>query len=85
MKMRKPDLFASYDRLDVSDRKMTRSKAFVEGFLSGLGGGPMFFEFNPPRYSVRDAQQGDLIRIGRDMYRAMEIYPLAAQKGLTKK
>ena len=44
----------------------------------------MFFEFNPPRYSVRDAQKGDLARIGRDMYRAIEKYPESFQKSPAK-
>ena len=84
MKLRKPSLFAPYGTRDASDPKMTPNRAFVEGFLSGLGGGPLFFEFNPPRYSVRDAQKGDLARIGRDMYRAIEKYPFAVQESLTK-
>lgn len=85
MKIRKPNSFVSYCTIDISDPKTTPNRAFVEGFVSGLGGGQLFFEFNPPRYSVRDAQKGDLTRIGRDMYRAMEKYPLAIQKNLTKK
>ena len=80
MKLRKPNLFVSYGTLDISDRKMTPNRAFVEGLVSGLGGGQLFFEFNPPRYPVRDAQKGDLTRIGSDMYMAMEKYPLPSKE-----
>ena len=80
MKLRKPNWFASYGTIDFSGLKKTPSKAFAEGFVSGLGGGQLFFEFNPPRYPVRDAQKGDLTRIGKDMYRAMEKHPLPSKE-----
>ena len=84
MKLRKPNLFVSYGAIDFSDPGKTPGRAFVEGLASGLGGGQLFYEFNPPRYPARDARKGDLTRIGGDMYRAMEKYPLAVQQSLTK-
>ena len=85
MKLRKPNLFVTYGANDIADIEKTPGRAFVEGLVSGLGGGQLFFEFNPPRYTVRDAQKGDLTRIGRDMYTAMEKYRLADEKSLTRK
>ena len=85
MKLRKHNWYASYGTIDFFDLKKTPSRAFLEGFVSGLGGGQLFFEFDPPRYPVRDAQRGDLTRIGRDMYKAMENYPLTVKQRPTKK
>jgi len=43
MKLRKPNLFVTYGATDISDIEKTPGRAFVEGLVSGLGGGQMFF------------------------------------------
>jgi len=46
----------------------------LDGFFSGFGSRLLLWpqeRFDPPRYP-RNARHGDLVRIARDMYSAME-------------